>query len=259
MILGFLLARKYRPGWVTSQHLQDWQALLTILGIVVAGLWFFFERPDAGKIEIDQDLRVAPIDQRWVRLFITISVTNVGETGLSFDDQPYLLTLSELAVKEKPRVPDPLSEEELARSRSSADRRNRKLMLPIREGLGAVPRANFIGGNYREIPPDAVARTISRSDRGLTIILESKEKEELIFSAHVRCREGLVLYSLFQLEKKYTWYDRVLRMLRWGEARSEWVPAYRSRRILDLAETCGKISTQNAQAPGQAAAGTGGR
>lgn len=184
VILGVLLVARRAidktvpDPWVRS--LTAAQAAVTVIAIIIAGLWYVVEQPHSPKIKIDESLtgmRFTPDQGRdtpdKVIVEAEVTLTNVGSSVVNFRD-------NKSSVYIQQTFPAP------ANPNLGPKDKNREFAINRAEDL-----------NY----------AIAEDSTPLTVFLESGESENLYYRAIIPCQKDLHIYFSFRLRRPATMTD----------------------------------------------------
>ncbi|WP_309645180.1 hypothetical protein [Phenylobacterium sp.] len=164
---------------------------LTIVAILAAGFWYFFERPDSAKVDIEQSVAIQPAQPGFVLLLTEISIKNVGSTVLDFNNSPY--TIEVLQITPLTKVPAKEYSDDYGRS--------------VRRMHGADEWS--LVGRYQSDEKVPGLKKSEMEIEGLTSLIESNETENLYHRLILACQPDLRLAVRSQFRKPKTWQDNL--------------------------------------------------
>ena len=162
----FVLGARGAEPWV--KNLGAAQTLITIIAVIVAGVWYVVEQPHAAKLKVDQSAVGAPGPAGQVMIVAEVSFTNVGTSVISLHGAPLKLFVQQVA----PVLPDVAAE---------AGRTDRNGALVIEHGDNWGALAEFTDS--------------------LTSFLEAGEVENLYYRVIIPCQPGLRVYFSSRFER----------------------------------------------------------
>ncbi len=197
---GRALEHHRATPWV--RPLASLQALLTVAGLLIAGLWYFFERPQAAKLNIEIKAEAVSLPNGRVLVLADVGVTNLGTTAINFTRKPY-----EILVQQVTPLSTKISNE-------YSDRNTRE-----------SPRRMHGGEDWSQL-----ARISSDDEEAsLTSFVEAGETENLYFRTILPCRTDLRVYVSARFRKPDGDLDWIF-----GSDQLYWV----KQTFLDLSEKC---------------------
>jgi hypothetical protein len=175
VVLGrFLLAPDRADPW--NKGASATQTFLVVIGAVVAGFWFFFERPHAPKIDISETATALRIDGKHALIVAEVKLKNYGETSIDLRRTPYEVWLQQVTPL------TPLVASEVGRSQP-----NGHLQIFGGDNWGAFASRNGT----------------------LTDFLEAGEADNLYYRVATACVPNLVMYLTFNVRKPTTIFDYI--------------------------------------------------
>ena len=168
-----------------AKHLENLQRVLTIAGIMVAAVWYFFERPQA-KLNLEQEVVGIGLDGGRVLILAQVSASNAGSMALDFTGAPYFVYVHQVT----PLTQTPYSEFET-------------------EVAPKTPRKIHPAVNWSPL-----ARLSSIEEPGvstLTSFVEAGETENLYFRTILPCKPELRVYVSSRFEKPQMWLERMMK------------------------------------------------
>lgn len=210
VVLALLLTEVLWPKafWTDrGQQLSGIQNYFTIAAIALGGYWYFFERPDAPKVQIDQTVSAVPLKERRALVLVETSLKNVGSSVLELKDAPLSIYVQQVT----PLAPEVAKE--------VAD--------DVRPG---VMRGVHFADNWGSLAQTG-AQDGSMSPAGrVTTRVEAGETENIYYRAVVDCSDDLRVSVSTRLDKPRTWYES-------GSDRPmQWI----KQSYLDLTTVCAK-------------------
>lgn len=191
---------RWAAPWI--RPLASLQALVTIAGIVIAGLWYFFDRPQAAKLNIDLKAEAVTLPDNRVLVLADVAVTNLGRTAVDFTRKPYEILVQQVT----PLRPEVANEY-------------------TKENTRMRPRGMHGSEDWAQL-----ARLSSETgDAGLTSFVEAGETESLYFRAILPCDPDLRVYVAARFRKP----DSEMTLIREPQE-LYWV----KQTFLDLSEKC---------------------
>jgi hypothetical protein len=202
--LSALVCGKRLRSW--SAHLTILQTLLAVTAALLAGVWYFFERPNDAKLKFDQAVDGFPAGNGRVLIVAEVSITNIGSTLVRLKDAPLSLYVQQVTplprgveAEYQPTVPAGV-----ARQVRAAD------------NWALLAAAGPAGGRGAPVTP-------------VNSVLEAGETENLYYRVILPCRPGLRVYVTARFHKPQSGYDRLRgRKLAWIK-----------QSLLDLTGACG--------------------
>lgn len=203
-VVAVVFARAF--GWPATapwtKHLETLQLVLTLVGIMIGAVWYFFERPQAAKLELSQEVTALPVAGQRVLILLQVSAKNLGGAALDFKNAPYFIYVEQ--VTPLTRTPEQEFEP------SPPPRTPRKIHMVENWSLLAKISSQ---------DPDAT----------LTSFIEAGETENLYFRTILPCRKDLRIYAVARFRKPKMWFERMR-----GEPDLYWV----KQTYLDLTPQC---------------------
>jgi hypothetical protein len=164
-----------------TKYLDKLQTILTLAGIMTAAVWYFFERPQAAKLDVDQHLTAVAIDKSHVMLLAEVSVKNLGDTAIDFRNSPYKIFVTQVTPLTRKVAAEYLSD---------------KGALRPAEQWAPLAKIVFDGRAEAEA-------------NGLTSFVEAGETENLYFRVILDCQPRLSVYVMSRFAKPPMWYDEL--------------------------------------------------
>jgi hypothetical protein len=191
LILAVVLARTFSMPWIApwALHLDKLQALLTVAGIMVAAVWYFFERPQAAKLDLDQAATGVALSDERVMILIEVSPKNLGGTAIDFRDAPYTILVHQVT----PLTRTPAGEFEAT---------------PLKSKSRAIHSAETWSPIATISSESEVSENPDLEHDHLTSFIEAGETENLYFRTIIPCKPGLRVYVTSQFRKPDMWYER---------------------------------------------------
>lgn len=215
LALGVLFARAFgfRQVQPWTKHLETLQVFLTIAAVAIGAVWYFFERPQAAKLDLSQTVNAVPLEGGSVLLLIEVSPKNLGGTLLDFTKSPYSIEVGQVT---------PLT------------------VTPYREAttqpVPGRPRKIWAGERWSPLAKISYAPMVGRGDRpaeeaddgpALTSFIEAGETENLYFRVVIPCKPLLRVYVISRFEKPQMPWEQ-------GDPRISWV----KQTFVDLSASC---------------------
>ncbi|HET6971359.1 MAG TPA: hypothetical protein VFH92_09555 [Phenylobacterium sp.] len=206
--------------WTT--HLDTLQTVLTLGAAMIGAVWYFFERPQAAKLDLTQQATGVALPDNRVMILVEVSPKNLGGAAIDFSRSPYSLEIGQVT---------PLT------------------LTPYREGeepaAPGVPRRIHPAERWSPLAAISYAQTAATAAAApgqaagppadptpaLTSFVEAGETENLYFRAIVPCKPGLSVYVTSHFEKPQMLHERLLR-----RPRLSWI----KQTYLDLSPQCPK-------------------
>jgi hypothetical protein len=209
--------RRVKP-W--TANLETMQTALTVAAISFAIGWYFFERPDAAKVEFAQNVQGYPGVGGTALALIEISVKNVGSAALHFEDEPYAIFLQQIT---------PITSEPW---REYRERLDQGLPPQLQRGDNWSLVQAIVGGSY---PLAGLEPARITAGPGLNSIIEAGETDNYYFRTLVACKPGLRFYVTSRFDKPSNWYEVFLSYFR-ARPPLRWI----KQSVLDLSAVCSK-------------------
>ena len=213
LVLTLLGARAF--GFTTikpwTRHFDTLQTFLTICAVMLAAVWYFFERPQAAKLDLSQTVQVVPLGGKHLMLLIEVSPKNLGGTALNFAKSPYSIEVGQVT----PLTVEPYEEAFGANSKA----RPRKVWAA--ENWSPMARIAY--------SREGVGTGLASEKEALTSFIEAGETENLYFRAFLTCKPHLRIYVTSRFEKPQMFWERWMRA-----PQLHWV----KQTLLDLSGQC---------------------
>lgn len=176
VIVILLVARFVLGVGPWTANLSTAQTALAIVAAVVAGFWYFVERPHAPKIRIEQDVTAAPLPGGRALVLAEVTVTNAGAQAIDLRHSLYRAYVQQVT----PLPPAAAAE---AGTR-----------VP-----GAAALAIHDADNWG---------SLARTQQPLPSFLEAGEAESLYWRVVVPCQPQLRVYFTSRIPKPAQFSDR---------------------------------------------------
>ncbi|MDP1632394.1 MAG: hypothetical protein Q8L66_13345 [Caulobacter sp.] len=208
-----LLNRLVRPP-LTSEwrnYLSAFQSVLTVSALVFGSLWFFIERPDSARLDIQQTVTGVELGDGRVLVLVEVGLKNIGNTALNLRKREFLLWIQQVTP-----LPDGVERDAAKLPNATVE------SIRPADDWGVLAALDGRPAAARSVPLQLDARS------QLDTYLEAGETENLYYRAILPCDPELRIYLTLQMPKPSSWYDGP------GGGSMWWV----KQTFLDLTDKC---------------------
>ena len=180
----FLRRRLANVNWLkdADASMTALETMLTIAGILTAAGWYFIERPDAAKLNIELSAVGYRIENGYVLIVTEVNLENVGSSVINLREAPYLVSVQQVR---------PLTERAYNELISSNGAGKVRGVYPAETWGLRAQRISSLDENSFE----------GSNSPGLNSVMESGESENFYFRSTIPCRPNLVVATLVQVKK----------------------------------------------------------